>query len=104
MVGFRVFDVGLLILVMLWFFKLRDDDDDPDEDPGGGGGGRGPHGGDDPPKGGGGLRTELPSLKRRLRTHTTATSFKRRRGAEGIPQPLPTRVRRPATPTPARRS
>ena len=39
MVGFRIFDVGLLIDVWLvWFFRLRDDDDPSDDDgPGGGG-------------------------------------------------------------------
>ena len=26
MVGFRVFDVGLLIVWLVWFFRLRDDD------------------------------------------------------------------------------
>ena len=28
MVGFRVFDVGLLVVWLIWFFRLRDDDDD----------------------------------------------------------------------------
>ena len=32
MVGFRVFDVGLLILWLVWFFRLRDDDDDQTDD------------------------------------------------------------------------
>ena len=27
MVGFRVFDVGLLIVWLIWFFRLRDDVD-----------------------------------------------------------------------------
>ena len=40
MVGFRVFDVGLLVVWLIWFFRLRDDgDDSPGED---GGGGEGP--------------------------------------------------------------
>lgn len=41
MVGFRVFDVGLLILWLVWFFRLRDDGSDtpPEDDEGGGGGG-----------------------------------------------------------------
>ena len=26
MVGFRVFDVGLLVLWLVWFFRLRNDD------------------------------------------------------------------------------
>ncbi|MDQ4071930.1 MAG: hypothetical protein M3088_03500, partial [Actinomycetota bacterium] len=38
MVGLRVFDVGLLIIWLVWFFRLRDDDDPSDEDGGGGGG------------------------------------------------------------------
>ena len=44
MVGFRVFDVGLLVVWLIWFFRLRDDDDSdpPDEGGGGGGGSRGP--------------------------------------------------------------
>ena len=37
MVGFRVFDVGLLIVWLIWFFRLRDDDDDSHGDDGGGG-------------------------------------------------------------------
>ena len=37
MVGFRVFDVGLLIVWLIWFFRLRDDDDDSRGDDGGGG-------------------------------------------------------------------
>src|SRR5690606_37002554 len=58
MVGFRIFDVGLLILWMIWFFRLRDDEDDfPDDDgPGGGGPDRGPG---PLPGGGGGLRGKL---------------------------------------------
>ncbi len=32
MVGFRVFDVGLLIVWLVWFFRLRDDDDADDDD------------------------------------------------------------------------
>src|SRR4029079_2248263 len=40
MVGFRVLDVGLLVVWLVWFFRLRDDDD---SDGGGGGpGGGGP--------------------------------------------------------------
>ena len=36
MVGLRVFDIGALIVWLVWFFKLRDDEDDE----GGGGPGR----------------------------------------------------------------
>src|SRR5262245_45331500 len=45
MVGLRVFDIGALIVWLVWFFKLRDDEDDD----GGGGGGRGPDRGPDGP-------------------------------------------------------
>ena len=59
MVGFRVFDVGLLVVWLIWFFRLRDDDDDSRGDDGGGGGeGPGPRGGRDGP-GGGGIRLPL---------------------------------------------
>ena len=40
MVGLRVFDVGGLIVWMVWFFRLRESDDDEpfgDDDQGGGG-------------------------------------------------------------------
>ncbi len=30
MVGLRVFDIGALIVWLIWFFRLRDDDDDAD--------------------------------------------------------------------------
>jgi len=39
MIGFRVLDVGLLVVWLVWFFRLRDDDD---SDGGGGPGGEGP--------------------------------------------------------------
>ena len=37
MVGFRVFDVGLLVAWLIWFFRLRDDGEDPPGEDGGGG-------------------------------------------------------------------
>ena len=60
MVGFRVFDVGLLIVWLIWFFRLRDDDDDSRGDDGGGGEGPGPRPGRDGP-GGGGIKLPLGS-------------------------------------------
>ena len=42
MVGFRVFDVGLLVVWLIWFFRLRDDGDDPPGEDGGGGEGPDP--------------------------------------------------------------
>ena len=58
MVGFRVFDVGLLIVWLIWFFRLRDDDDDSRGDDGGGGEGPGPRPKGDGP-GGDGIRLPL---------------------------------------------
>jgi hypothetical protein len=101
MVGFRVFDVGLLILWLVWFFRLRDDDDDQTDDGGPGGGGPGPKRGDGP-RGGGGLRRRLPAGPR-LRDHFGPRNVLRRRGAEPIRHTLPARVRRPRTPDPAPR-
>ena len=37
MIGLRVFDVGALIVWLIWFFRLRDDDDDSDDFRGGDG-------------------------------------------------------------------
>jgi hypothetical protein len=45
MVGLRVFDVGALIVWLVWFFRLREDDDDDGRDDGPGGGS-----GEEPPK------------------------------------------------------
>ena len=42
MVGLRVFDIGALVVWLVWFFKLRDDEDD---EGGGGPGGPGPRAG-----------------------------------------------------------
>ena len=107
MVGFRVFDVGLLIVWLVWFFKMRDDGEDPPGEEGGGGGegpGRGPR--DDGPGGGlGRLPTGRARPWRRLRDHAPLPSTARRRGAgPSVPRPLPARVRQPSTPAPARRA
>jgi hypothetical protein len=101
MVGFRVFDVGLLIVWLVWFFRLRDDDDGSDDD-GPGGGGTDPSGDDGP--GGGGLRLPLgrASAGPRRRDHAAPVRMPRRRGAEPLPSPAPARVRLPTTPVPAR--
>ena len=59
MIGFRVLDVGLLVVWLVWFFRLRDDDD---SDGGGGGpGGEGPEPGPTGDPGGGGLVLPLGS-------------------------------------------
>jgi hypothetical protein len=102
MVGFRVFDVGLLVLWLVWFFRLRDSDDDQPEDEGGGGGGaKGP---DTPrgPGGGGGLRFpvgRVPAGRDRSRDgHRPQRTPHRRRHAPSVPSPLPARVRSPGAP------
>jgi hypothetical protein len=103
MVGFRIFDVGLLIVWLVWFFRLRDDDD-PSEDEGPGGGGPEPTPGGGP--GGGGLRLPLGPAAQggpRRREHGGLPRLPRRRGAEPIPGPVPARVRQPRTPAPAHR-
>ncbi len=104
MVGFRVFDVGLLIVWLVWFFRLRDDDDSGDDDgPGGGGPDPQPDGG----PGGGGLRLPLGTARPgrgRVRDHEPAKHRSRRRGAEPLPHRVPARVRRPRSPVPAHRA
>jgi hypothetical protein len=97
MVGLRVFDVGALIVWLVWFFKLRDDDDDA--------GGDDDHGhGDEPqeppPNGGGGLELPLPDAQpwpKRRRDHggdrSPATAPAHR---PAHPRRLPQRPRTPA--------
>ncbi len=73
MVGFRVFDVGLLVVWLIWFFRLRDDGDDPPGDDGGGGEGPVPQPGRGGP-GGDGIRFPLgrwPLGRGRDRGHGT---------------------------------
>jgi hypothetical protein len=101
MVGFRVFDVGLLVLWLVWFFRLRDDDDDQPDEGGPGGGGNGPKR-DDGPKGGGGLRKRFAPGPR-LRDHFPPRKVVRPRGVEPFPHVLPARVRRPRAPDTAPR-
>jgi hypothetical protein len=106
MVGFRVFDVGLLIVWLIWFFRLRDDGDDPPDDGGGGGEGPDPRPGRDGP-GGDGIRLPFGRVRpsgRRLRDHRPRAGHIRRRGSEPpVPRPLPARVRRPHAPLPVHR-
>jgi hypothetical protein len=103
MVGFRIFDVGLLVVWLVWFFRLRDDGDEPPNDDGGGGEGPDPPRGHDGP-GGNGIKLPLgrwPLGRGRDRGHTPAGPPRRRRGGEPvIPRPLPSRVRRPSSPVP----
>jgi hypothetical protein len=103
MVGFRIFDVGLLIVWLVWFFRLRDDDDSTDDD-GPGGGGHDPGPGKGP--GGGGLGRPLGRLQQgtwRIRGHRIPGRPSRVRGPERLPAPSPSRIRRPRPPVPAHR-
>ena len=102
MVGFRVFDVGLLLLWLIWFFRLRDDDDDQSDDGPGGGGGPGPTRDDPNGGGGGGLRRRIPAGDR-VRDHLKPRVTPRPRGSETLPRTLPARVRQPRAPDPAPR-
>jgi len=92
MVGLRVFDIGALIVWLVWFFRLREDDDDSDDGRGGGGNApdperpSGPSGGLDLP-----LADSEPWPKRR-RDHggdlAPAPATRRR----GVPEPVPARA------------
>jgi hypothetical protein len=98
MVGFRIFDVGMLIVWLVWFFRLRDDDDSTEDD-GPGGGGHNPAPGKGP--GGGGLGRPLGKLQQgawRIRGHRRAKRPGRVRGPSPQPVPSPTRVRRSRPP------
>jgi hypothetical protein len=92
MVGLRVFDVGALIVWLVWFFRLRDDDDDSDD--GRGGQGREPD--PEPPKGpSGGLKLPLadadpwPARRRDHGGDLRPSPATRRRG---VPEPVPARA------------
>jgi hypothetical protein len=106
MVGFRVFDVGLLVAWLIWFLHLREDgSDEPPDEGGGGGGGDGRRPGPGRGPGGGGLR--LPTGRwtgNRWRRRDGHAPPLRRPGRLGrpLPQPLPARVRSPARRTPSR--
>lgn len=99
-VGFRVFDVGLLVLWLVWFLRMRDDDAGPSEDGGDEGGGPPVH--PPEPSGGGGLGLLLPGTLRagrRLRDETPRSRPDRGRGdgparlpGPGRARPRPTRV------------
>ena len=99
MVGFRVFDVGLLILWLVWFFRLRDDEDDETGDDGPGGGGpeliRRTRSGRRRARS---CLSERPSRAGGCATATGRGAHGTRRGVEPMPRPAPARVRQPASP------
>ena len=100
MVGFRIFDVGLLVLWLVWFFRLRDDGDDAsDEDDGGGGLDPEPRPTSGPDRPG----RRIGHGERRLRDHGRPRSLPGVRRPTPAPRPIPARVRRPAVPLPATR-
>lgn len=91
MVGLRVFDVGALVVWLVWFFRLRDDGDDDGEDFRRGGGGGTPE--PEEPRGSGGLRLPLPDA---VPWHA------RRRDHGGDRRPARAPDRRAPHPVPAR--
>jgi hypothetical protein len=87
MVGLRVFDIGALVVWLVWFFRQRDDEDD---DNGGGPGGPG-RGGD--PDGGPPLPDADPWPERRrdhLGDRPSSTQPTRPRP---VHRPAPSRIR-----------
>jgi hypothetical protein len=92
MVGLRVFDVGALIVWLVWFFRLRDDDDDSDD--GRGGEGREPD--PEPPKGPpGGLQLPLADADPwpvRRRDHGGDLRPSPATHRRGVPEPVPARA------------
>lgn len=102
MVGFRIFDVGLLVAWLVWFYRQREDDPGAPEDGGDGGGGSPTP---DRPRsgpGGGGLKLPLgpwPIAGERARGgHRPGRTPLRRRHAPPLTNPLPARVRSPEAP------
>ena len=92
MVGLRVFDVGALIVWLIWFFRLRDDDDDADDGRGGGGNARSPI---RPRARPGGLRLPLPDAApwpTRRRDHGGELRPAPAPAARGVPEPVPARA------------
>ena len=91
MVGLRVFDIGALIVWLVWFFRLREDDGDDDDF----------RGGDDEPvepppsDGPGGLDLPLPDAApwhARRRDHNGDLTPKSPVPRRGAPEPVPARA------------
>ena len=101
MVGLRVLDVGLLVLWLVWFYRVREDDGEQPEEGGGGDGGsprpKAPRSG----PGGGGLTLPLGpwAAGTGMRDgHRPTRTPNRRRSSPSLPHPLPARVRSPHSP------
>jgi hypothetical protein len=92
MVGLRVFDIGALVVWLVWFFRLRDDDDDSDDSSGGGGNAPEPEHPTGPP---GGLQLPLPDSQPwtgRRRDHGGDRSPAPPSRRRGVPEPVPARA------------
>jgi hypothetical protein len=93
MVGLRVFDVGALIVWLIWFFRLRDDDEGDDDF--GRGGDDAPDPGPAEPGGPGGLRLPLPDAgpwPSRRRDHGGDRDPEPATTRRGVPEPVPARA------------
>ena len=91
MVGLRVFDVGALVVWLVWFFRLRDDDDDDGDDF--------RRGEEEPPQpepsGPPGLRIPLPDAApwpARRRDHRGDIHHAPAPSRRGVPAPVPARA------------
>ena len=94
MVGLRVFDVGALIVWLVWFFRLRDDDGDDGDDFRGGAGEP-----DEPDPSGVAARPAHPAARRRrpgpcagATTSAASTGRAEPQRRRGVPQPVPARA------------
>jgi hypothetical protein len=91
MIGLRVFDIGALIVWLVWFFRLREDDDGDDY-----GRGDDPPPEPEPPRGGpGGLRVPLPDAEpwpTRRRDHSGDLEPALGTTRRGAPEPVPARA------------
>jgi hypothetical protein len=90
-VGFRVFDVGLLVAWLVWFFHLRSESSDPPDDEGRDDEGGGPRLEPPEPRGGGGLGLMEPGrvgAGPRMRDHGRPVKKLPRRGAEPLRRPV----------------
>src|SRR3954464_12620138 len=94
MVGLRVFDIGALVVWLVWFFRLRDDDDDDGDDFR-----RGKDDGREPeePCGPGGLKLPLPDAQ----PWQSRAPDRRAAGATAPPRPPRRPSRRPRHHAPA---
>ncbi|HEX4692568.1 MAG TPA: hypothetical protein VH276_17850 [Solirubrobacteraceae bacterium] len=93
MVGLRVFDIGALIVWLVWFFRLREDDDDGDDFRRDDGGSPEP---EPTPSGPGGLQLPLPDAEpwptRRRGDHGGDLVPGHALTRRGRPKPVPARA------------